>query len=75
MKDIDNLQFIGSHFTNYMSYIFNIPHVQLESNQPGFNLLCWCMQISLNDVQVWHVNDFIELTLLGEKLPMNFFFY
>ena len=47
-----------------MSYNFNIPHVQLESNQPGFNLLHWCMQTTLNDVHVWHVDPI----LCGEEI-------
>ena len=41
-------------------YNFNVPPAQLESNQPGFNLLHWCMQTTLNDVNVWHVNPILQ---------------
>ena len=58
MKEIDNIQFLLAIFL-IMSYNFNIPHVQLESNQPGFNLLHWCMQTTLNDVHVWYVDPIL----------------
>ena len=59
MKKLDNIQFLVAILL-IMLYNFNISHVQLESNQPGFNLLHWCMQTTLNDVHVWHVDPILQ---------------
>ena len=37
MKKLDNFQLLVAILL-IMLYDFNIPHVQLELNQPGFNL-------------------------------------
>ena len=59
MKKLDNMLFLVAILL-ITSYNFNIPHVQLDSNQTGFNLLRWCMQTTLNDVHVWHVDPILQ---------------
>ena len=59
MNEIDNMLFLVAILL-FTLCDFYIPHVQLESNQPGFNLLHWCMQTTLNDVHVWHVDPILQ---------------